>query len=226
MRGSLARLTALAAGLALMLCGASCHARPAPSVPDDPAWADWDGTVVFLGDSITDFCDLAYYYPGLNAVNEGISGETTWDILERMERSVYAREPQVVVILAGINDLFLGAGAETVVNDLSAIVQGIAQRLPETEVIVQSLYPVGLELDADGTVTGQVRAVNARLAEMADRYGYRYADVYSAMQTEEGYLEPAYADDGLHPNDAGYQAARPVLTRALNEAIAALDGPA
>lgn len=209
--------------LGLAVSSASVLLRRQPPVSYRPQWEEWDGTAVFLGDSITDFCDLRLYYPGLNAVNEGISGQTTWDILERMESSVYAREPELVVVLAGVNDLFLGYGEQDVVNDLCAIAGGIHQRLPETAVLVQSVYPVGEGLDMDRTLTGSIQTVNARLEQLAEQYGFRYVDVYTALRTEEGWLDPAYADDGLHPNDAGYRAAQPVLTQALDQAIRTLD---
>ena len=70
--------------------------------------------IVFLGDSITDFCDLDTYYPGLNAVNRGIAGDMTVGVLRRMEASVFALEPRLVVLLIGVNDLSRGYSPETV----------------------------------------------------------------------------------------------------------------
>ena len=206
--------------LALGVSSASVLLRRSAAVSDQPQWTDWDGTVVFLGDSITDFCDLGHYYPGLNAVNEGISGQTTGEILDRMERSVYAREPDAVVVLAGINDLFLGYGRDQVLQNLLAIVQGIRQRLPGSAVLVQSLYPVGPDRDPAGTVTADVKAINGQLEQLAGQYGYRYVDLFGALSTEDGFLDMAYSDDELHPNDAGYRAVQPGLTRALNRVIA------
>ena len=69
---------------------------------------------VFLGDSITDFCDPDTYYPGLNAVNRGIAGDMTVGVLRRMEASVFALEPRLVVLLIGVNDLSRGYSPETV----------------------------------------------------------------------------------------------------------------
>ena len=223
-RSGKGKRTALALGcllvLALGVCSASVLLRRQAAVSDQPQWADWDGTVVFLGDSITEFWDLDHYYPGLHAVNEGISGQTTGQILKRMERSVYDQEPDVVVLLAGINDLFLGYDQTHVLDNLLAIVQGIHQRLPETAVLVQSLYPLGPDLDPAGTVTAAVQTVNGQLEQLAEQYDYRYVDVYGALSTEDGFLDMAYSEDELHPNDAGYQAVRPVLTAAL-EAVTA-----
>ena len=40
------------------------------------------GGVVFVGDSITDFCNLDAYYPKFNAVNRGISGDTMKEFVD------------------------------------------------------------------------------------------------------------------------------------------------
>lgn len=220
MPGRLGR-TALAAlgavlGLAGMLYAGSAMLRR--DLPAETDWTGWDGTVVFLGDSITQFCDLERFYPGLPAVNRGISGDTTAGMLERTDADVCALAPAVAVVHGGVNDIFLGTDDDTVVENLLAIVDRIRQTLPDTQVIVQSLYPVsGYGAEA---VNGYVRAVNERLRDRADQAGYAYADVYAALAAEDGQLTPGYADDGLHPNDDGYAAVQPVLAQAIRQAVA------
>src|SRR5258706_2018234 len=61
--------------------------------------------VVFMGDSITDGWKLASYFPSKPYINRGISGQTTPQMLVRFRPDVIALKPQVVVILAGNNDL-------------------------------------------------------------------------------------------------------------------------
>ena len=76
------------------------------------------GGVVFVGDSITDFCDLDKFYPGLNAVNRGIAGDVTYGVLRRMEESVYALAPELVVLLIGINDIARAHLPETTLENI------------------------------------------------------------------------------------------------------------
>ncbi|MEO6394255.1 MAG: GDSL-type esterase/lipase family protein [Pyrinomonadaceae bacterium] len=61
--------------------------------------------VVFMGDSITDFWKLDEFFPGRAFVNRGISGQTTPQMLIRFRPDVIELKPQVVVILAGTNDI-------------------------------------------------------------------------------------------------------------------------
>ena len=212
-RMALGLLGALLAGLGLVCGGVLARGQP-PAVSD---WTGWDGTVVFLGDSITDFCDLGRYYPGLNTVNRGISGDTTGGMLERVD-DVCALKPQIVVFLGGINDIFLGVDDETIVANIRSIVERIRRALPDTQVIVQSVYPV--EELSSLEITGHVRTVNGRLAALAEESGYAYADVYPALAGSDGRLTHGYADDGLHPNGAGYAAAQPTVAQAIRQAIA------
>ncbi len=173
------------------------------------------GEVVFLGDSITEYCDLAACYPGMSTVNLGIAGDTTGGMLRRLEQ-VYAAGPRVVVVHGGINDLLSGSDGGQILENLSAIVQSVHESLPEARVVVQSLYPIGEGEDL--YFTGQIRDINARLEARAAELDYRYADVYDALCTADGRLDGRYSDDGLHPNGAGYLAACPVVRAAVEKA--------
>lgn len=203
---------ALAAAALLSVGGALAWAGFGGGRPAEP------GRVVFLGDSITEYCDLAAYYPGLDAVNQGIAGDTTDGMLQRLEQ-VYAAAPQAVVVHGGVNDLLSGLDGEHVLDNLRAIVQAIHERLPKAKVVVQSLYPVG---EGEGLYfTRRIRQINAQLEERAKELDYRYANVYDALCTADGRLDGRYSDDGLHPNAEGYRAACPVVRAAVEKAAGA-----
>lgn len=179
------------------------------------SFADWDGIAVFLGDSITDFCDLGYYYPGLNTVNAGISGDTTDWMLDRLETSVLRYEPDILVLLGGINDLLRGGDEEQIVANLMTIVDTVRERVPQVQVLVQSVYPIG-EGD-DLYWTGRIRAINSRLEALAGEHDYDYVNLFDALATEDGRLDERYSYDGLHPNDTGYAVVSSILTQALEK---------
>src|SRR5208283_263374 len=68
-----------------------------------------NGSVVFLGDSITQgWTALAKVFPDFKVVNRGIGGDTTRGILYRLNADVLALKPAAVVLLIGINDIGLG----------------------------------------------------------------------------------------------------------------------
>src|SRR5687768_2360994 len=72
--------------------------------------------VVFFGDSITDNWSKTGYggfFPGKPYVNRGIGGQTTSQMLLRFRPDVIELRPDVVVILAGTNDIAGNAGPVT-----------------------------------------------------------------------------------------------------------------
>ena len=180
-------------------------------------FSGWDGRAVFFGDSITDYCDLEEYYPGLNAVNAGVSGDTTGMMLERMERSVYSQEPDIVVFLGGVNDILSGYDDGATAANVRAILEGIRSHLPRTKILIQSIYPVAEYAGTNFNV--HIQAVNDEIEAVADELGCRYVNVYDALKTADGVLDPRYSYDGLHPNEAGYAAACPVVAAAIRDMI-------
>ena len=59
---------------------------------------------VMLGDSITEGGLWSEFFPDVKIANRGVWGDTTGDILSRMD-SVYLLKPKKVFIMAGFNDL-------------------------------------------------------------------------------------------------------------------------
>ena len=184
------------------------------------------GHVVFVGDSITDSCDLARYYPGLDAYNRGISGDVTEGVLARID-NIVALEPTLVVLHIGTNDYQrCHAGERTnehILANIRRILDAFHTRLPDTKVIVQSVYPianVSFKMHyANGH--GHIEDLNASIATLAAEYGYTYADVYPLLVTGDEEMDMQYSVDGLHPNDLGYQVIsaylRPIIDQMLAE---------
>jgi lysophospholipase L1-like esterase len=69
-----------------------------------------ESRVVFLGDSITEAWDLSVFFKGKPHVNRGISGQTAPQILLRFRQDVIALNPEIVVVLAGTNDIAENTG--------------------------------------------------------------------------------------------------------------------
>ena len=54
---------------------------------------------------------LMQAHPDWEVVNQGVNGERSDQILARFDRDVLARRPRVVVIIAGVNDVYQGRPA-------------------------------------------------------------------------------------------------------------------
>jgi len=174
------------------------------------------GHVVFVGDSITDGCNLDAYYPTLSAYNRGIAGQTADDLLRDMSDCVYDLAPSLVVLLIGTNDYqrCLRHTNEHILEKYGAILEGIHTHLPDAKVLVQSVYPIS-DVSYHKHYRyghGHIRDLNHGIEALAAQYGYAYADVFSILTTGDEEMNAAYSDDGLHPNAAGYTRIAAYLT--------------
>jgi len=71
--------------------------------------------IVFMGDSITEFWSQIQpnFFANTSYINRGISGQTTPQMLIRFRPDVLNLHPDVVVILAGVNDIAGNTGPTT-----------------------------------------------------------------------------------------------------------------
>ena len=183
------------------------------------------GHVVFVGDSITDSCDLDLYYEGLDAYNRGIAGDVTEGLLRRMDNSIFDLQPSLVVLLIGTNDFQRchPPTVEHILGNYRVILTSIHDTLPDTKVLVQSVYPVADVKFHRHYVNGNgnIPTLNAGLKALADEFGYGYADVFPLLANEVGEMDMTYSKDGLHPNHEGYERIsgylRPIIDTMLAE---------
>src|SRR5947207_2446713 len=183
--------------------------------------------VVFMGDSITDSWDDPKYggfFPGKPYIDRGISGQTTPQMLVRFRPDVIALRPEVVLILAGTNDIAGNTGPTTLeaIEDNLASMAELA-RLQHIRVVFSSLLPVSDYEMRDGkpiiqTIRRppeQIKALNTWMKDYAAKNHLIYLDYYSAMIDEKGYLKDELSNDGLHPNAIGYSVMNPLAEAAI-----------
>ena len=188
--------------------------------------------VVFMGDSITDSWDdprFGGFFPGRPYVNRGISGQRTPQMLLRFRPDVIALTPQVVVILAGTNDIASATEPtmlETIQDNLTSMAE--LARAHRIRVVLASLLPISdYEKDREGKQIvrtrqrppEQIRALNDWMRRYAAENGLTYLDYYSATADDRGFLKDEFSEDGLHPNAKGYAAMAPLAEQAVAAAL-------
>ena len=65
----------------------------------------------------------------------------------------------------------------------------------------------------------KMETFNTMLKKYADANEILYLDYYSAMVDERKGLKAAYADDGVHPNKAGYEVMGPIVEKGIEKII-------
>ena len=185
-----------------------------------------ENRVVFLGDSITDGWRLNEYFPSKPYVNRGIGGQITGEMLGRMKADVIDLRPSVVIILAGTNDIARGVAVSTIKNTLSMIADlAVSNRIKP---ILASILPVSdyhKDVDPSYEMTktrppATILEINAWLREMCRQRGFTYVDYFAATVDDNGFLKAEFANDGLHPNAAGYRVMGPVAQAAVDANLA------
>lgn len=182
------------------------------------------GRVVFFGDSITDGWgrgEGTVFFPGKPYVNRGISGQTTAQMLVRFRQDVIALQPEVVVILAGTNDIAGNTGAATlgmIEGNLRSMTQ-LAQA-NGIRVVLASVLPASSYWWRPGyRPAATIRALNQRIEAYAREAGAVYLDYHAAMANAEGGLDAELAGDGVHPSPAGYAVMQPLAQQAIERAL-------
>jgi len=192
-----------------------------------PAPAANENRVVFFGDSITDIWHLENYFPNKPYVNRGIGGQTTPQMLVRFRQDVIDLQPRVVVVLAGTNDI-AGNTGPMLNEDIEANYATMAEllhlhgiRLVFSSVLpVHNYTPKGEEFSAQRPAA-RILQLNTWLKDYCAKNGITYLDYFSAMVDEKGLLKRELADDGLHPNDAGFKIMAPLAEEAIAKALKA-----
>jgi lysophospholipase L1-like esterase len=189
-----------------------------------PAPAAGENRVVFFGDSITDIWKLADSFPGKPYVNRGIGGQTTPQMLVRFRQDVIDLHPKVVVILAGTNDI-AGNTGHMRDEDIEADIASMAElaRVHSIGVVLSSVLPVHNYTEKAKDFFAQrpparILALNEWLKKYCAENTIVYLDYFSALVDDKGMLKKELADDGLHPNAAGFKIMAPLAEAAIAKA--------
>lgn len=189
-------------GAALALFWPDTTPAPAPS---------GEGPIVFLGNSITAGHRLpreaAFPHQlgaalGVPVVNAGISGDTTGEALDRLERDVLAHRPRLVVVELGANDAFRRLPPDGTVANLRAITRRI--RAQGAAVVLVHISLPSMSGDGyRGALREIARAERATLVE----------DFLDGVV-------PGLSYDGLHPDARGQARLADRLLPVLRDALA------
>lgn len=150
-------------------------------------------------------------HPDWEVLNRGVNGERSDQIRARFERDVVAAAPKVVVIIAGVNDVYQGRSVEHVAEQLRAMYARAAQA--GIRVVAGSIIPYNT---ATPEQNARMRQINAWIR---DQPGIVFVDTRAAAAAPDNADRLFESPDGLHPTAAGYrrmaESIRPVLEGVL-----------
>jgi lysophospholipase L1-like esterase len=160
-----------------------------------------DGSVVFIGDSITQgLCVSAVACP---SVNYGIGSDTTLGVLQRLPDYRSIDRASAVVLAIGINDMKRRSNEEIIEN-----YQSIVGKIPKTTPIVFSaVLPLDEESREEwqGRNQDRTKRLNSSIQRLADTDSrVFFVDAGPLLVDASGNLADKFHDgDGVHLNSQG-----------------------
>jgi lysophospholipase L1-like esterase len=150
-------------------------------------------------------------------VNQGVNAERSDQIRARFEEDVVGRQPAVVVIIAGVNDVYQGRDPARVTAELEAM-YGSA-KAAGIKVVAGSIIPYNT---ATPEQNARMHAINGWIEKRAaSDPNMRFVDTRAAVAAPERPDQLASSPDGLHPDAAGYRRMAEVIAPAIESLLQA-----
>src|SRR5437899_9759609 len=153
-------------------------------------------------------------------------------MLERMNPAVFAIMPYAVLLLAATNDIARGAPLTTIENTLTMI--AYLADVYRIKPLFASVLPISdyhKDVNPRYEMSKQrppnvILDLNRWIESFCKQRHYQYVDYFSLMADPRGYMKSELADDGLHPNTAGYRVMGPIALAAIDRDFAPPAAPA
>jgi isoamyl acetate esterase len=200
--------------------------------------------IVFFGDSITELGVKSEKYRGYilqiedilkgekkadqyDLIGSGISANKVYDLYLRMEEDVLAKNPDVVVIYVGVNDVWhktlLGTGTDA--DKFEKFYQAMIKRLKDKNIKVVLVTPavVGEKNDMSNPLDGDLNKYSNIIRELAKKNSLPLVDLRKSFQTYLSKNNPDNKEkevltyDRVHMNDKGNKMIAEEMWKVLKE---------
>jgi acyl-CoA thioesterase-1 len=144
---------------------------------------------------------LVEQHPHWRVLNRGVDGERSDEVAARFERDVLSRQPHVLVVIAGVNDVYQERPIEHTKKHLRWIYNRAAEAgIP---VVAGSILPYNT---ATADQNARMKAINAWIAGEATRDpNLTFVDTRAAVAATNNPNRLASSPDDLHPDVEGYR---------------------
>ncbi len=159
-----------------------------------------ENEIIFLGNSITDYCDWSELFNNSNIKNRGISGDVINGIINRLDQ-VLKSNPKKIFLMIGINDLSKGKTVKQISKEYEKLIDLIVKKSPETNLYIQSILPTD---NRKKLQIARIIELNKRLNELSKKYNVVYINLFDSFTGKGHLLNRELTFDGLHLNGKGY----------------------
>ena len=146
--------------------------------------------------------------PGSALVNLCVSGATSADVLRGQLQRGIDKNPQLVTLGIGINDIGHGFTVEQFAKNYDEILNTLRQKT-QAQIVVTNIPDISsaprIPVFIRSEYQREIARFNERLHEIAERHGVTIFDIYSVTQRELPSHPEYFSSDGFHPSDEGYE---------------------
>lgn len=156
--------------------------------------------LVFIGDSLTQWCDWERRFPRHQVANLGISGETVEELLARRDgiRRI-VENPDYLFLMTGINNI--ANEQYDIIPSYREFVRNMTTWYKKSTLVVQSILPVQIVWIDNAAI----KETNKQLEQIAREFSADYLDVYRLFVDPKGNPKKGLlSDDGVHLAGSGY----------------------
>jgi len=169
--------------------------------------------IAFFGDSITQFGwdnPSGYVHQVLFGLEKagykvvpvpaGVCGDTSFDMLERIDDDVLSKSPDTIFFMGGLNNIWHNEGT---LDEYKDSINKIYEKAKNSEFILMSLTLISEDIEAP--LNKQIDEYNSFLKEFAQEKSILFIDLNSEMKNElkQHKGENILTEDGVHLNDRG-----------------------
>jgi len=172
------------------------------------------GSIVFLGDSITEYGQWEELLNHSKVKNRGIAGDTTWGLLRRL-KGITSTHPKAIFLMIGIND-FLFTDEQEIVKNYTEIIQQIKTETPNSQLFIQSVLPINSTVKKTVFENQKIVSLNRAIQQLAQQNGLPYLDIHQQLLDKDGVLKAEFTADGVHINGGAYMIWKKMVSPYIN----------
>jgi hypothetical protein len=183
--------------------------------------------VLLVGDSIAIQWGEAWakHFPNFKAINIGIGGDKTQNVLWRLDHGgVEGLRPKVILLMIGNNNMFFTpeTGVDAAAQGIEMCAKNLRHKFPEAHIIVTDILP---SHTPGNRFYEDIKKTNAALADLMLSHHYRIHELklWALFTNPDGTLKhELFSQDAIHLTQLGGYSVyagslEPLLTQCLSE---------
>jgi lysophospholipase L1-like esterase len=155
--------------------------------------------IVMIGDSLTQGAEWEEIFPHVTIANRGIGGDTSADILRRME-PIFSVNARKAFLMVGTNDIQAGLTTNEILKNYIDLIESL--QVKGIEVYIQSTLECNKSKCGPRLI--KIRELNHQLKAYADIHNLPFININYNLTTESDGLLNKFTNDGIHLLGDGY----------------------